>query len=68
MRGKKKKKNQMIVEEGKERKALAALPHDCKVCGESSEYAKMYGCPCGYNGGHNLPDCPHDKGLRKKYL
>jgi hypothetical protein len=41
--------------EAKERTALRALPHDCKKCGESSEYARLYGCPAGFE------DCPHDK-------
>ena len=41
--------------EAKERTALRALPHDCKKCGQSSEYARLYGCPAGFE------DCPHDK-------
>jgi len=59
-------KNKLVIAEVKEHEALMALPHDCKVCGESSEYAKMYGCPCGYNGRNGLPNCPHDKHLRDK--
>jgi len=29
--------------------------HDCNKCGESREYARIYGCPAGFD------DCPHDK-------
>jgi hypothetical protein len=54
------KKNSMAVNEGKELKYLRSLPNDCKKCGESSEYARTYGCP------NARPDCPHDKKLRKE--
>lgn len=43
---------------------LLKLPKNCKICGESSEYAKMYGCPVGYTGKDKLPKCPH--GRKKK--
>jgi len=51
----------LAIQEAEERKALECLPEDCELCGEPGEYAKIYGCPCGYNGEFGLPDCPHDK-------
>lgn len=48
-----KKKNIKKLNESKERQRCLSLSKDCKKCGESSKYAKIYGCPIGFN------DCPN---------
>jgi hypothetical protein len=53
------KTHKTCLVEAKEEVKLRALPHDCKKCGQSSEYARIYGCPAGFE------DCPHDKQRRK---
>ena len=57
----KRKKIMLAKEEARERKALDKLARDCKTCGESSAYAKTYGCAAGYTGKNCLPKCPHNK-------
>ena len=42
------------VAEAAQLRLIMSLPHDCKKCGEPSEYARMYGCPAGNS------DCPYE--------
>lgn len=45
---------QKRLKEAQDKLNCMALNKDCPICGESSEYAKTYGCPQCH------PNCPYD--------